>query len=110
MKNDLRQFEKNTIFRNNEHVHLSDQGKRALAAEFDKFIDRQLNRQNPLQKVLETQHVTQLLPALERGVFLINLLYVKILWKSFLKFFFKNFQENNIKNRKPTIEVIYKKV
>ena len=46
---------------------MSEQGKRALATEFEKFIGKQMERQNPLQKALEMQHVTQLLPALGRG-------------------------------------------
>ena len=54
-------------FRNTEILHLSEQGKRALATEFEKYIDKQMAKQNPLQKALEMQQVTQLLPALERG-------------------------------------------
>ena len=57
------------IFRNNstDTVHLSEQGKRALAVEFEKFIDAEIERRNPLTKALESQQVTQLLPALERN-------------------------------------------
>ena len=54
------------LFRNSEHHQLSEQGKRALAAEFEKYIEKQMAKQNPLQKALDNQHVTQLLPALER--------------------------------------------
>ena len=48
-------------------MHLSEQGKRALAVEFEKFIDAEIERRNPLTKALESQQVTQLLPALERN-------------------------------------------
>ena len=36
-----------------------------LAVELDHHIDREIQRQNPLGKALESQLVTQLLPALE---------------------------------------------
>ena len=48
-------------------MHLSEHGKRALAVEFEKFIDAEIERRNPLTKALESQQVTQLLPALERN-------------------------------------------
>ena len=62
------------IFRNNstDTVHLSEQGKRALAVEFEKFIDAEIERRNPLTKALESQQVTQLLPALERNFIIHN--------------------------------------
>ena len=75
------------IFRNNstDTVHLSEQGKRALAVEFEKFIDAEIERRNPLTKALESQQVTQLLPALERNFIIHN--FQKILWR--IAFYFQ---------------------
>ena len=56
-------------------MHLSEQGKRALAVEFEKFIDAEIERRNPLTKALESQQVTQLLPALEWN-FIIQKIYI----------------------------------
>ena len=74
------------IFRNNstDTVHLSEQGKRALAVEFEKFIDAEIERRNPLTKALESQQVTQLLPALERN------------FTSFTNFYFQKSKEGRV--------------